>query len=214
MLERIFELFQQVDQTLERAHGGLGIGLTLVKRLVEMHGGQVEARSAGPGQGSEFIVTLPLCAEVAASELAPAPRASGAVPNLRILVVDDVQASAKTLAMMLRSIGQEVWMAHDGPAALAAARDRQPDVIFLDIAMPGMSGYEVARQIRADPALHDVFLVALTGYGQEEDRRRAIEAGFDQHVTKPAGLAILEQLLMFRPQREHVAAASDSDSIR
>ncbi|MGQ0636816.1 MAG: CHASE3 domain-containing protein [Planctomycetaceae bacterium] len=217
MLTRIFELFQQVDQTLERSHGGLGIGLTLVKRLVEMHGGEVEARSAGPGKGSEFIVTLPVFAAGTNASDPPAAQQfsseTSSLPRLKILVVDDVRASAKTLAMLLRSLGQEVWVEHDGPAALATARVTRPEVIFLDIAMPGMSGYEVARQVRVDPACHDVFLVALTGYGQEEDRRRAIEAGFDRHVTKPVSLASLEQLLMFRPQteRRHIAALGEGE---
>lgn len=204
MLSQIFELFQQVDQTLDRSHGGLGIGLTLVKRLVDLHGGHIEARSGGPGRGSEFIVTLPI------STVGPEAdgscvsgddsRQTTGVPRLQILVVDDVQASAKTLAMMLRAIDQEVAVIHDGPAAIEWVLSHRPDLVFLDIAMPGMDGYEVARRIRRHDEIKETFLVALTGYGQEEDRRRAIEAGFNCHMTKPTSIDTLVQLLRTRPE--------------
>jgi two-component system CheB/CheR fusion protein len=211
MLTRIFEMFQQVDQTLERAHGGLGIGLTLVKRLVELHGGQVEARSDGPGTGSEIVVTLPALAPgAAASDGATAPpivARGGSVPALNVLVVDDVQASAKTLAMMLQSIGQKVSVVHDGRSAVEWVQANRPDLVFLDIAMPGMSGYDVAREIRAQPDLSRTFLVALTGYGQDADRRRAMEAGFNHHMTKPASIDALEQLLTTRPAGWDAGAA-------
>jgi len=206
MLVEIFEMFRQVDQTLERSNGGLGIGLTLVKQLVELHGGSVEARSEGAGTGSEFVVKLPA---VAFDALVPAgapecdagrarPRPCN-LPQHRVLVVDDVPASAKTLAMMLKSIGQDVSMRHDGLAAIEWALANRPNVVFLDISMPGMNGYEVATRLRAEPALKNIILVALTGYGQEDDRLRALAAGFDQHITKPASIDSLERLLMSIP---------------
>lgn len=201
MLEAIFEIFQQVDTTLERSHGGLGIGLTLVKRLVEQHGGSVEARSEGLSRGSEFIIRLP--AAHTPPPLGPPPPEKSRhsqPPRLQVLVVDDVEASAKTLGLMLTSIGQDVSLLHDGLTALAWIKEHRPDIAFLDIAMPGMNGYEVARQVRTLPELRDVFLVALTGYGQEEDRRRASEAGFNHHMTKPTSIDALEQLVQSRPR--------------
>jgi CheY-like chemotaxis protein len=194
-------MFRQVDQSLDRAHGGLGLGLTLVKRLVELHGGSVEAFSPGEGQGSEFIVRLPL--HVAhREELPPASPLRGSGNRLarhRVLVVDDVYASAKTLAMMLESINQEVLIAHDGPAAIEQVMASRPDIVFLDISMPGMSGYDVARHLRAKEGLNGIRLVALTGYGDEDDRRKAIEAGFHHHLTKPASMDQLAQLLNSLP---------------
>lgn len=204
MLNEIFEMFRQADTSLERAHGGLGIGLTLVKRLVEEHGGSVEARSQGLGTGSEFIVTLPLLPQAGESRSTPLPARRNAdqlaaVPRHRILVVDDVRASAQTLAMMLRAIGQVVAEANDGQAAIDWVAQHEPDVVFLDIAMPGLSGYDVARQLRAQwPGL---VLVALTGYGQEEDRKRAIAAGFNHHVIKPTSIDALKRLLLTVPTR-------------
>jgi CheY-like chemotaxis protein len=207
MLGEIFEMFQQVDQTLERSYGGLGIGLTLVKRLVELHGGRVEAHSEGLGKGSEFVVYLPLAMAPTNGEsdggFAPVTRRPGSLPRHRVLVVDDVKASAKTLAMMLRSIGQDVAMLHDGPAALDWLDANSVDVVFLDIAMPEMSGYDVARQIRQREVRGRLSLVALTGYGQEDDRRRAIEAGFDHHMTKPTSMEALEHLLATLPVGAH-----------
>lgn len=197
MLSDVFEMFRQVDGTLERAHGGLGIGLTLVKRIVEAHGGSVEARSKGQGTGAEFVITLPLAADTDGAEAAPRRelRQLNNLPRHRVLVVDDTEASAQTLALMLRAIGQEVNTAFDGESAIKAARDLKPEVIFLDVAMPHMNGYEVARRLRATEDLPKPLLVALTGYGQEEDRRRAFEAGFDHHLVKPATVSALEQLL-------------------
>jgi PAS domain S-box-containing protein len=203
MLAQIFEMFEQVDQTLDRSFGGLGLGLTLVKRLVELHGGSVEAYSDGPGSGSEFVARLPAIdnARPKRAETRPPGQAnlSDGLPRHRILVVDDVVASAKTLAMMLESIGQEVHIAHDGPSAIDRVLVLRPDVVFLDIAMPGMDGYEVARQLRASDQLRDVSLVALTGYGQEEDRRRAIDAGFHHHLIKPTSIDQLARLLFTVP---------------
>jgi PAS domain S-box-containing protein len=206
MLARVFDLFQQVDQTLERSHGGLGIGLTLVKRLVTLHGGSVEARSDGPDQGSEFIITLPALRSGQLQQTADQPQpeagSSSCLPRLKILVVDDVQASAKTLALMLKSIGQEVSTLSDGAAVAEWVRGYDPDVVFLDIAMPGMSGYDVARQIRNGAGAERPYLIALTGYGQDDDRRRALAAGFNYHLTKPASIERLERLLRTRPHGE------------
>jgi signal transduction histidine kinase/CheY-like chemotaxis protein len=195
-LSSIFEMFQQVDQTLDRAQGGLGIGLTLAKRLIELHGGTIDAKSDGPGQGSEFVITLP--AETAEPAGEPEPRPSKPprdLPRRQILVVDDLAESALTLARMLQAMGQDVATAHDGYAALALLRERKPEVVFLDIAMPGMNGYEVARRIRAANDIEPPLLIALTGYGQDEDRRRAREAGFDFHLTKPTSLEQIASLL-------------------
>ena len=177
MLTAIFDLFRQVDDTLSRSNGGLGIGLTLVKRLVEEHGGTVEARSEGPGTGSEFVVTLPK--SLAPDGVLPSSsrfrvqQVSG-VPAHRIAVVDDVDASAQTIAMMLRAIGQDVTTFNDGPTSIEWIEIHEPDLAFVDIAMPGMNGYEVAQRLSRERP--DVVLIALTGYGQDDDRRRAFEA--------------------------------------
>jgi PAS domain S-box-containing protein len=204
MLTGIFELFRQVDQTLDRAHGGLGIGLTLAKTLVEMHGGTVEAFSEGPGRGSEFIVRLPFDAASQGHEKGDTgftlkrhlrPR------HLNVLVVDDVVASAKTLALMLNGIGQKTHIEHNGFSALTAIESFRPDVVFLDIAMPGMDGYEVARRVRTGEG-HQPVLVALTGYGQDEDRKRAVAAGFDHHLVKPTSVDHLREVLMTVPSSE------------
>jgi PAS domain S-box-containing protein len=193
MLPKVFDMFTQVGRTLERSQGGLGIGLSIVKRLVEMHGGTVEARSDGPGTGSEFIVRL---------EAAPAPDtvpgAEGAVPLIqgrRILVVDDNKDAATSLALMLDLMGNETQTAHDGLEALAAGATFRPDVILLDIGMPRLDGYATARRVRGEPWGRDVVLVALTGWGQPEDRRRSDEAGFDHHLVKPVEAAALARLL-------------------
>ncbi|MBV9121955.1 MAG: response regulator, partial [Planctomycetes bacterium] len=196
LLPRVFDLFTQGDRSLARSEGGLGIGLTLVKNLVEMHGGTVEAFSEGPGRGSEFVVLLPRLERGRGrrpgreAEPARVPTASR-----RVLVVDDNPDAAESLALLLRVEGHEVRTAHDGPAALKAATEFQPEVIFLDIGLPRVSGYEVARQLREQLGLKKVLLVAVTGYGQEEDRRRSREAGFDAHLTKPADPAALHELL-------------------
>jgi CheY-like chemotaxis protein len=200
MLPRVFDLFVQADRSLDRSQGGLGIGLTLVKSLVELHGGRVEARSGGPGQGSEFTVRLPLGAEN--PEEAPAPAAERAGSNgrpLRVLVVDDNVDAAASLALLLEAYGHAVQTAHDGRAALALAADFVPQVVLLDIGLPGLDGYAVARQLRRQPGLEGAMLVALTGYGQEEDRRRSREAGLDRHLVKPVDPAELERLLAQGP---------------
>jgi PAS domain S-box-containing protein len=195
MLEAVFEMFVQVDQSIARSHGGLGIGLTLVRNLVELHGGSVTA-SSGSGRGSTFVVSLPLDAGTPPIASAPAvPEPLAAPPHHRILVVDDVEPSANTLAIMLESLGQQACVAYDGVAAIAAAADYRPELAFVDIAMPGMDGYEVARRMR-ELLGSDVFLVALTGYGQEQDRQRALAADFDRHLVKPTSLEALHETLL------------------
>jgi PAS domain S-box-containing protein len=198
LLPHVFDLFTQADRSLERRQGGLGIGLTLVRRLVEMHGGHVEAASAGEGRGSVFTVRLPRLGRAAARADAPdddgAP-ASPAGPPRRVLVVDDQPDSTDSLAMLLRLRGHEVWTAADGPSALGEFARVRPDVVFLDLGLPGMSGYDVARQLRALPEGHDVRLVALTGYGTEADREKTRAAGFDVHLAKPVDPQAVETLL-------------------
>jgi PAS domain S-box-containing protein len=203
LLPHVFDLFTQADRSLDRSQGGLGIGLTLVRQLVEMHGGRVEARSDGPGRGSEFEVRLPALAPAApAGSPASGPDGGDAAPRgVKILVVEDNIDSAESLALLLEFEGHEVRMVHDGPAALAAARDFRPAVILCDIGLPGMNGYEVAERLRAEPEFKDTRLIALTGYGQEEDRRRALAAGFDHHLTKPVEPDALAALLAAPPVR-------------
>jgi CheY-like chemotaxis protein len=191
-------MFTQVDRTLEQAQGGLGIGLTLVKRLAQMHDGMVEARSAGHGQGSEFIVRLSAVDLPALPRLPPAAGqdpSTGALPRHRILVADDNEDSAASLGSMLRLMGHDVEIVHDGLAAVEAVRSYQPDVVLLDIGMPKLNGYEAAGRIRGLPGGHDPVLVAVTGWGQEDDRRRSQDAGFDHHMVKPADPAALAKLL-------------------
>lgn len=199
MLEAIFEMFRQVDGTLERAHGGLGIGLTLVRRLVEEHGGTVAAHSEGTGRGSEFTVSLPEAPQLTAPTPSTAPLAGSTAASTtapgkhKILVVDDTSASARTLAAMLKALGHQSSIADDGPSGIAWVREHKPDVVFMDIAMPGMSGYDAAKAIRAESP--DVYLIALTGYGNEEDRRRAVEAGFNRHCIKPISMDQIREAL-------------------
>ncbi|MEH6434124.1 PAS domain S-box protein [Massilia sp. DD77] len=196
-LPKVFELFTQVGKTLDRSQGGLGIGLALVQRLVEMQGGQVKAESDGPGQGSRFLVRLPLATTTAGAGPTQAPDDSSCRPApCRILVVDDNVDAADMLAMVLKLSGHAVVTVHNGLDALHSVRNFRPDVIFLDIGLPGMSGYDVARQLRAEPPLARVVLVALTGWGAEEDRQLALEAGFDYHMTKPVDIGRVQALLL------------------
>jgi PAS domain S-box-containing protein len=199
LLGRIFEPFVQADRVLHQSQGGLGIGLTLVRRLVEMHGGSVTVSSAGPGKGSEFTVRLPALSPAQSKRGAPAAgersEPVGAAPQRRILVVDDNVDAAESLAMLLRMAGHDVRVAHDGPAALTAVEADPPGLVFLDIGMPVMNGYDVAQRLRQQPGLKNLVLVAMTGWGQEEDRRRSKEAGFDHHLVKPADPDALQQLL-------------------
>ena len=197
MLPHIFEMFKQLDRSLERSEGGLGIGLTLVRRLVEMHGGSVEAHSPGPGKGSEFVVRLPLALEVKRQkpELSADQLNASASMNCRILVVDDNQDSADSIAILLRNMGNDVNTAYDGLEAVGAAAEFQPDVVLLDIGLPTMNGYDAACRIREQPGGKDRMLIALTGWGQEEDRRRSQEVGFDHHLTKPIDFSALRRLV-------------------
>jgi CheY-like chemotaxis protein/nitrogen-specific signal transduction histidine kinase len=194
MLPRIFDMFTQLQAHRDRAHGGLGIGLTLAKRLVELHGGTIEAMSEGPNRGSRFTVHLPLLHEEAdlpsASRHDDAPARAG----IRILIADDNEDTAEMMEVMLGFKGHDVRVAHDGFEAVAIAATFNPHIAFLDIGMPRLDGYEAARRIRALPGRRAV-LVALTGWGQEEDKRRSRDAGFDHHLTKPPEPDILERLI-------------------
>jgi len=231
-LGSIFDMFTQVDRSLERTQGGLGIGLTLVRRLVEEHGGSVVARSEGPGRGSEFEVRLPVlevAPESASTEFPAAAKRPGAFtqtdasrrsgtraspetpgsetggsvsgnghrsgPKRRALVVDDNVDSAESLAILLEATGNEARTAHDGMEAIAAVEAFKPQVVFLDIGMPHLNGYDTARRIREQPGGRNIVLVAVTGWGQEEDRRRSKEAGFDAHLVKPADYTEVARLL-------------------
>jgi signal transduction histidine kinase len=198
LLPRVFDMFMQVDRTLERSQGGLGIGLTLVKRLVEMHGGNVEARSEGAGRGSEFVVRLPMvlaAPQATLSAHSPAQPAKSEASPRRILVVDDNRDGAASLAMMLRIMGNKVQIAHDGLEAVKAAEAFLPNVVLLDIGLPKLNGYDAARQIRSHDWGRDMVLIAITGWGQDEDKRRSLEAGFDFHIVKPVNPAELERLV-------------------
>jgi PAS domain S-box-containing protein len=195
MLNKVFELFTQVDRTLEKAQGGLGIGLSLVRRLTEMHGGSVEVRSDGFGKGSEFIVRLPAVLFAPTRDENGAAREANASPRRRILVVDDNRDSAISLGMMLQLMDNEVRTAHDGLEAVQAAEVFVPDVVLLDIGLPKLNGYEAARRIREHEWGRDMVLIAVTGWGQEDDKRRSKEAGFNFHMVKPVEPAALERLL-------------------
>ncbi|MBA1182091.1 PAS domain S-box protein [Pseudomonas psychrotolerans] len=205
MREHIFDLFRQAERGLARSQGGLGIGLTIVKTLVEQHSGQVEVHSDGLGKGAEFVVSLPLAQPydqvqlptqtqqpVATTQTLPLFERSG---GKRVLVVDDIVDIALTLALLLEESGHTVTTAHDGPAALKKAEEEAPDIILLDIGLPGMDGYEVVRHLRKNPRLASKAIAALTGYGQANDKQLAMDAGFDQHFTKPVDIAVLEQFI-------------------
>jgi PAS domain S-box-containing protein len=196
MLEKVFDLFRQVGQPLERAQGGLGIGLTLVKRLIEMHGGTVRAYSGGLGHGAEFVVRLPLVARrCVAEEPRRSLRRLAGIARRRILVVDDHHDSANSLGTLLKLSGADVRMAYDGETALEAIESYRPSIVFLDIGLPGMNGYEVARQAREESGGRDLTLIALTGWGQEESIRRSKDSGIDHHLVKPVDYNALIDLL-------------------
>jgi two-component system CheB/CheR fusion protein len=196
VLPRVFDLFAQVDTSLDRAKGGLGIGLATVRNLVQLHGGIVTAHSDGPGQGSEFVVRLPALAEEQ-EDLAqpPATQTSTAAAQVRVLVVDDRVDTAECICMLIESLGHTAHMVHNGSDALELVERERPDLMLIDIGMPGMNGYELARRLRSDPALTDIRLVALTGYGRDDDRKSAGAAGFDRHLVKPVGFETLEEVL-------------------
>jgi CheY-like chemotaxis protein/two-component sensor histidine kinase len=191
----IFEMFEQVDTSLERSRSGLGIGLTLVKTLAEMHGGTVEVQSAGLGQGSELVVRLPILIETSK----PSPSEPISVPTTttsrRILVVDDNRLAAQSLATLLQMTGNETCTAHDGVAAVEAAATFHPEVVLLDIGLPKLNGYEAARKIREQSGGKSMVLIAVTGWGQDEDRQKSHEAGFDGHIVKPVDHAEFMNLL-------------------
>jgi signal transduction histidine kinase len=200
MLARIFDLFAQVDSSTTRTHGGLGIGLTIVKTLVEMHGGTIRAASQGQDRGSEFSVRLPM--------MSPVPRAPSEestslppLPGLTVLLVDDNQSAVHMMSRLLQKLGQDVHVAECGQEALDQVPHIAPHIVISDVAMPGMSGYELARHIRELSLPRRPYLVAVTGYGQESDRQEALAAGFDKHLTKPVGVSTLEQLLRSRGGR-------------
>ena len=195
ILPRIFDLFSQAERSLDRAQGGLGIGLALVQRLVELHKGTVTATSA-LGQGSEFVVRLPVAPPPDPQPVSPpAEKAQRAMPSLRVLVVDDNVDTVTTLAMLVRESGHEVRTAYDGSAVLEMALDYRPNVVLLDIGLPGLNGFKVVKRLRRQPALQNTVLVAMTGYGQASDRQRSKEAGFDYHLVKPGDFAKVLEIL-------------------
>jgi CheY-like chemotaxis protein len=194
-LPEVFDMFTQAHRAAGRGQGGLGIGLAMVRSLVQMHGGTVEAKSAGAGRGSEFIVRLPLVDTHDADDDAAAAAHASPLAGQRILVVDDNQDAADTLAMLLEADGAQAHAVYDGAAALAALPGLRPHTVLLDLGMPDMDGFEVARRIRADPTQAGMRIVALTGWGQESDRERTRGAGFDFHLTKPVDLGLLQAWL-------------------
>jgi PAS domain S-box-containing protein len=205
-LPRIFDPFTQVDRSLAKSQGGLGIGLTLVKQLVEMHGGRIEAKSDGPGKGSEFVVRLPVVVETSGSLLPTEAETTAPKSSLRILIVDDSRDGADSLGLMLRLMGNDIRTAYDGEEAVAAAGAFRPDVVLLDIGLPKLNGYEACHRIREQPWSKGMVVIAVTGWGQEEDRRRSHEAGFDKHLVKPVEPQTLMKLL---GEMEGVKAAAN-----
>jgi len=196
MLAHVFEMFTEVDRHLERSQGGLGVGLSIVQRLVQMHGGSVEARSDGHGRGSEFVVRLPVALSSVGDERSSQADPAYPTARRRILVVDDNVDAAESLAMMLTMTGNETLTAHDGLEALDVAAAFRPDVMLLDIGMPKLNGYEVCRRLRKESWGKDMVVIALTGWGQEEDKRRSLEARIDAHLVKPVLPGALEELLV------------------
>jgi PAS domain S-box-containing protein len=199
VLPKIFNLFVQVDRSLDRTQGGLGIGLTLVKTLVELHGGTIAAHSEGPDRGSEFVIRLPLSTGEVPEPEQPFGGRDSRARRHRVLVVDDSRDTARTLKILLELAGHEVRVVHDGLATLPACRNFDPDVVLLDIGLPGMDGYEIARQLRSEQKSSRPLVVAISGYGQAEDKKRAREAGFDFHMTKPVDPEALGSLIASAP---------------
>jgi two-component system CheB/CheR fusion protein len=196
MIARLFQPFAQADSTLDRSKGGLGLGLALAKGLVDLHGGDITAHSAGLGQGAEFVVRLPLAAKDA---VAPRPAAAASKGRRRVLIIEDNVDAADSLRDVLAFGDHEVEVAYNGPQGIAKAQEFRPDVVFCDIGLPIMDGYEVARALRADDTLKGAFLVALSGYTMPEDLERASAAGFERHLAKPPSLEKLEEILAKLP---------------
>jgi CheY-like chemotaxis protein len=196
LLPHVFDLFVQGERSSDRAQGGLGVGLALVKSLVEQHGGSISASSAGQGAGSEFTIRLPRVQGVAPATALPEQGDAAGMRPLEILIVDDNTDAADTLSMYLSTVGHQPRVAYEGHAALALASDAAPDVLLLDIGLPDMNGYELAQRFRALPQTAHATMIALTGYGQHSDRERSRAAGFDHHLTKPVDTATLMRLLM------------------
>ena len=197
LLPRVFEMFTQAESTTERHHGGLGIGLALARRLVEMHGGEIAAHSDGPGKGSTFTITMPVCRErgmQAPTRLVDMPRV-----ECRALIIDDNRDAANTMAMLVEELGGSTSIAHDATSGLQALEDIAPDVVFLDIGMPGIDGYETCRQMRRLRSNEALVIIAVTGWGQPQDKQRALDAGFDAHLTKPVELETLARILAGSP---------------
>ena len=195
-ISQMFELFAQGDRSLARSEGGLGIGLTLARSLAEMHGGRLSATSDGLGKGSEFVVRLPAALPLVAKPVRSGlPGDTGGKGGLRVLVIDDHLDTTQGLARLLRLLNHEVWIACDGPTGLKAAQAHRPEVLLLDIGLPGMDGYQIAEQLRREEFGKDLLLIAVTGYGREEDRQRALSAGFDHFMTKPVDHAALQALM-------------------
>ena len=197
LLKRVFDLFAQGTRSLDRSEGGLGIGLTLAERLVQQHGGAIRAHSDGLGCGSEFTVRLPILDAEVAPQQSPTsqPEPTPSVATHRVLIVDDHCDSAASLCLLVRRLGHEAWSTYDGPSALARAAEQKPDIVLLDIGLPEMDGFEVARRLRSIPGLERIVIVALTGYGRSEDRRATEQAGFDLHWVKPVDSRTLTSLL-------------------
>ncbi|MCC6509681.1 MAG: response regulator [Pirellulaceae bacterium] len=192
----IFDLFSQGSRTLDRSQGGLGIGLTVVKQIVDLHGGEVRAHSAGLGQGSQFTIVLPLLEQPSATEVPASPSWQPAAKALRVLIVDDNQDLATMTARLVELLGHQVRVAHEGAAAIATAQSFTPDVVLLDIGLPKMDGYAVVKHLRTITPVDEALIVAVTGYGQAGDHDRALSAGFDGHYVKPLSVPVLQELLV------------------
>lgn len=212
LVEHVFDPFVQGERTLDRADGGLGLGLTLVRRLAEMHGGSVSAQSEGEGKGSTFTVRFPICATAPAGDLQISAAGQHVAPSSqqrRVLIVDDNLDAANTLGALVTALGHQVWTVHDGPAAVAAATEHKPDTVLLDIGLPGMSGYDVVKELRAVPGLRESTMVACTGYGHDSDRLAVREAGFDGHLVKPIEIARLQEILRRPTARSEAPPAAN-----
>jgi len=202
LLPQVFDLFTQAKRTLDRSQGGLGVGLTVVRKLVEMHGGTTEAHSSGLGQGSEFIVRLPVLRSPLRQTTVSSAERAQSTQAWRVLVVDDNIDSADSITSLLEASGHDVKVAYSAEKALEMAAEYQPEIMLLDIGLPEMDGYEVAKRLRQNLQLKDLRLIALTGYGQDSDRQRSREAGFDAHVIKPVDLQTLSELLASLMKRQ------------